>query len=613
MIYRTLAACVADLEHTGQLRRITMPVDAHLEIASIQRRALARKGPALLFTNVKGCAFPMLGNLFGTMARTRFIFRSTLRSVERILQLKSDPFDALRHPGRYATLPFSLLHALPKKVGTGPVMARSTSIRALPQLVSWPRDGGGYITLPQVYTESLAQPGFFKSNLGMYRVQLTGEHFAPDKEVGLHYQIHRGIGPHHAEALAKGVPLRVAVSVGGPPALALAAMFPLPEGVPELCFAGVLAGHRIPMVQRGANLPVPAEADFVLTGTVAKNHTALEGPFGDHLGYYSLAHEFPVLTVNAVHHRENAIWPFTTVGRPPQEDTVFGTFAHELTKALVPTVFAGVHEVHAVDAAGVHPLLLAIGSERYVPYAGERQPQELLTCGFALLGSTQTSLAKYLLLSAKEDAPGLSSHDIPEFFRHMLARTDFSRDLHFVTRTTMDTLDYTGISLNQGSKLLWVAAGPEKRRLSSHCPRVNLPSAFGGLRLFAPGILICQGPAHKMARDTPDPLMETLAKALTEQRQSLEGIALVVVADDAAFTAANWDNFLWASFTRSDPATDLYGVAAQTKAKHWGCDAPLVMDARLKAFQAPPLETDPDVEKRVDALGAAGGELYGLV
>lgn len=613
MIYRTLAACVADLEQTGQLRRITMPVDPHLEIASIQRRALVRKGPALLFTNVKGCAFPMLGNLFGTMARTRFIFRSTLRSVERILQLKADPFDGLRHPGRYATLPFSLLHALPKKVGTGPVMECSTSIRALPQLVSWPKDGGGYITLPQVYTESLAKPGFFKSNLGMYRVQMTGEHFAPDREVGLHYQIHRGIGPHHTEALAKGVPLRVAVSVGGPPALALAAMFPLPEGVPELCFAGVLAGHRIPMVQRGQNLPVPAEADFVLTGTVSKDHNALEGPFGDHLGYYSLAHEFPVLTVNAVHHRKNAIWPFTTVGRPPQEDTVFGAFAHELTKALVPTVFSGVHEVHAVDAAGVHPLLLAVGSERYVPYAGERQPQELLTCGFALLGSTQTSLAKYLLLSAKEDAPELSAHAIPEFFRHMLSRTDFSRDLHFVTRTTMDTLDYTGISLNQGSKLLWAAAGPKKRRLSARCPQLHLPRQFGALRLFAPGIAICQGPTHTMPRDTPDPAMETLAQTLTEQRQALDGIAMLVVADDAAFTAANWENFLWVGFTRSDPATDLYGVAARSKAKHWGCDAPLIMDARLKAFQAPPLETDPDVEKRVDQLGAYGGELYGLV
>ncbi len=613
MIYRTLAACVADLERSGRLRRIDTPLDPRLEIAAVQRRAFAKGGPALLFTNVKGCAFPMLGNLFGTMERTRFIFRSTLRAVERTLALKADPLEALRRPWRYASLPLSLLHALPRTVKSGPALARSASLSALPQLVSWPRDGGGYITLPQVYTESLSKPGYFASNLGMYRVQMTGEHFAPDREAGLHYQIHRGVGPHHAEALEKGLPLRVAVSVGGPPALALAAMFPLPEGVPELCFAGLLAGHRIPMLRQGEGLPVPAEADFVISGTVNGRHTALEGPFGDHLGYYSLAHEFPVLTVTGVHHREGAIWPFTSVGRPPQEDTIFGAFAHELTQALVPTVFAGVREVHAVDAAGVHPLLLAVGSERYVPYAGERQPQELLTCGFALLGSTQTSLAKYLILSAREDAPELSCHNIPAFFRHMLSRTDFSRDLHFVTRTTMDTLDYTGISLNQGSKLLWAAAGPEKRRLAESCPRLGLPQAFGGLRLFAPGILLCQGPAHMLPKDEVDPAMEELAAALTGQLSQLDGVALVVVVDDAAFSAASWENFLWVAFTRSDPATDLYGAAARTTAKHWGCQAPLIMDARLKHYQAPPLEPDPDVEKRVDALAAPGGPLHGLV
>ena len=614
MIYRNLTSAVNDLEQTGRLRRIDVPVDPYLEIGVIQRRAFNRKGPALLFTNVKGTAFPMLGNLFGTMERTRYLFRSTLKAVEALFRLKADPMDALRHPLRYARLPFSLFAAFPKKVRGGSVFAAQTSLSKLPQLVSWPKDGGGYVTLPQVYTEHPAKPGFFHSNLGMYRVQLAGRSYVPDKEAGLHYQIHRGIGPHHAEALARGEDLRVAVSVGGPPALALAALFPLPENLPEICLAGLLAGHRIPMATQDGSLPVPAEADFVLVGRVRGKHTAPEGPFGDHMGYYSLEHDFPVLTVDAVYHRTDAIWPFTTVGRPPQEDTVFGEFIHDLTRELVPTMFHSVREVHAVDAAGVHPLLLAVGRERYVPFAGTRQPQELITGGLSLLGSTQTSLAKYVLMGAWDDAPGLSAGDVPAFFSHMLARTDFSRDLHFVTRTTMDTLDYTGISLNQGSKLVWTAAGKEKRRLITALPGgLALPDRFGDMHFFAPGILVCRGPAHSLPPDAQDPAMEKLAEYLAGQRAELEGVALLVVVDDAAFCAASWSNFLWVAFTRSDPATDLYGVNACITCKHWGCDVPLVMDSRLKFYQAPPLEADPAVEKRVDELGAPGMPLHGLV
>lgn len=614
MTYRNLAAAVADLERTGQLVRIAEPVDPRLEIGVIQRRAFARKSPALLFTNVKGTPFPMLANLFGTMERTRFLFRSTLANIEALFRLKADPMDALRHPLRYGKLPLALLCALPKKTSSGPVTANRTSLSALPQLVSWPEDGGAYVTLPQVYTEHPARPGFFQSNLGMYRVQLSGRGYERNKEAGLHYQIHRGIGPHHAESLARGADLPVVVSIGGPPALALAALFPMPENLPEICLAGMLAGHRLPMVTGTGKLPVPAEADFAIVGRVKGKHTAPEGPFGDHMGYYSLEHDFPVLTVDAVYHRPGAIWPFTTVGRPPQEDTVFGEFIHELTRDLVPNVFASVKEVHAVDAAGVHPLLLAVGRERYVPFAGERQPQELITGGLNLLGATQTSLAKYVLMAAADDAPALGAHDIPAFMTHMLERTDFARDLHFITRTTMDTLDYTGISLNQGSKLLWAAAGSAKRTLATESPAgVTLPEGFSGLALFAPGILVCGGPAHTLPSDTQDAAMERLAASLTEQRNRLAGIALIVVADDAAFTARNWENFLWVTFTRSDPATDLYGINARTVCKHWSCDTPLIVDARLKSYQAPPLVMDEAAEKRVDALGAKGGALHGLI
>jgi len=614
MGYKNTRQCLEALDAAGELVRIEKCVDPYLEIGAIQRRVYQAGGPALLFTNVKGCRFPMAANLFGTRKRMHFLFRDTVRTVRELMRLKLNPAEALKRPWRYLGAPRTAWHTLPKQVSWGPVLQNRTTISQLPQLVSWPMDGGSYVTLPQVYTESPLNPGYGASNLGMYRVQLTGNEFERDREVGLHYQIHRGIGHHHAEALARNLPLRVNVFVGGAPAMTLAAVMPLPEGLPELFFAGAMAGHRIPMVRIEGGLPIPAEADFCISGTVVPGGQKPEGPFGDHLGYYSLTHDFPVLKVDAVYHRNDAIWPFTTVGRPPQEDTVFGEFIHELTADLVPSVFAGVHEVHAVDAAGVHPLLLAVGSERYVPYAGERQPQELLTNAMALLGTTQTSLSKYVFIAAREDLrPGVSCHDIPEFFRHMLERADLTRDLHFITRTTIDTLDYSGISLNQGSKLVFAAAGPKKRDLATEIPAgLDLPRGFRDPAVFAPGILVLKGPKHQRGRDQQDPAMDRLASAL-EKAAGIGGFPLIVVADDAGFTAAGWDNFLWVAFTRSDPATDMYGVESFTHAKHWGAKKSIVIDARLKTYHAPALEPDPEVERRVDSLGAPGGPLHGII
>ena len=613
MGYKNLSQCLVELESRGELVRVTQEVDPNLEIGAIQRRVYQAQGPALLFTNVKGCGFPMAGNIFGTMPRTRFIFRDTLKAIENLVKLKVDPVELLRRPWKFAGMPKALWNIIPRKVSTGPVLAKQTEVSSLPQLKSWPQDGGGYITLPQVYTESIEKPGFGLSNLGMYRVQLSGGSYELNEEVGLHYQIHRGIGYHHAEAIKANVPLKVNVFVGGPPAMTIAAIMPLPEELPEISFAGILAGHRISMIKQPNGLPILAEADFCITGYIDPDRQLPEGPFGDHLGYYSLVHDFPVLKVEKVYHRENAVWPFTTVGRPPQEDTVFGTFIQELTAPLVPTVFTGVHEVHAVDASGVHPLLLAIGSERYVPYAAEREPQEIITCGLLLLGTSQTSLSKYVIICAKEDNPNLSTHDIPAYFKHILERADWKRDLHFITRTTMDTLDYSGISLNQGSKLVLAVAGPKQKELGNNLPAdLSLPKGFKQPTVFAPGIVVIQGQPHDKGRDEHDPILEKLAVSL-EVPESLAKFPLIVVVDDAQFTAKSWENFLWITFTRSDPATDLYGVGVFTHCKHWGCRGSLIIDARLKTYHAPPLEDDPEVEKRVDALGEPDQPLHGII
>lgn len=613
MGYRNLGECVRDLQRAGQLIRIESEVDPYLEAAEIQRRVYQAGGPAILYARVKGCRFPLVSNLFGTIERTRFLFRDTLETVRRLVELKVDPTEALKHPWRYRNVPGMVWRMRPKPVGTGPVHKNRTTVDQLPLVTSWPKDGGPFVTLPEVYTEDADRPGFAHSNLGMYRIQLSGGQYVPNRQVGLHYQIHRSIGVHHAAAIRRGQRLRVNVFVGGGPAMILAAVMPLPEGLSELTFAGALAGRRIPMVVAPNHLPIYAEADFCISGTVDPEKLLPEGPFGDHLGYYSLTHNFPVLDVDAVYHRDDAIWPFTVVGRPPQEDTSFGQIIHEITGPIIPTVVPGVHAIHAVDAAGVHPLLLAIGSERYVPYATRRKPQELLTNANALLGQGQLSLAKYLFIIAREDDPELDVHDISAFFSHLLRRVDWQTDLHFQTRTTIDTLDYSGDELNAGSKLVIAAAGPPRRELPTALPAgITLPDGFRDPRLCLPGVVSIAGPPFSRGDQEKDPSLGRLLAAL-ESNHALDGFPLIVLADDSEFTSRSLNNFLWVTFTRSNPAADVHGVREFIRAKHWGCQGPLIIDARIKPHHAPPLVEDPEVTRRVDRLGAPGGPLYGII
>lgn len=584
-------------------------VDPYLEIAEIQRRIYASGGPAVLFTSVKGSQFPMLGNLFGSIDRARFIFRDTLETVRRLIELKIDPNQFFRAPMRYARAPFGALSMLPRKVRGGPIFQNEIALSELPKLVSWPDDGGPYVTLPQVYTEDQRIGGLAHSNLGMYRVQLAGNDFDPQSEVGLHYQIHRGIGVHHAAAIAKGEPLRVNIFVGGTPSMTLAAVMPLPEGLSELGFAGALAGHRIPMATSKSELPIYAEADFCISGTIHTGEEKPEGPFGDHLGYYSLKHLFPTMRVDKVYHRDGAIWPFTVVGRPPQEDTTFGQLIHEITGPVIPTVLPGVKEVHAVDAAGVHPLLLAIGSERYVPYEERRRPKELMTQAAAILGQGQMSLAKYLFISAEQDNPDLDLHEIAPFLLHMLRRVDWRRDIHFLTETTIDTLDYSSGELNHGSKAIIAAVGPPIRELPTELPGdLRLPEGFNKPQLGMPGVLVLSGPNYTAANHETEPAIERFTASFSTA-DSINKFPLVILCDDSRFAAESLNNLLWITFTRSNPAADVHGIGSFTRQKHWGCEGSLVIDARLKPWNAPPLIEDPETTAKVDALAAKCGPL----
>ena len=616
MSYRNLRQCVTDLEKHKHLIRIDIEVDPHLEAAAIHRRVFQANGPAIFFTNVKNSKFPMVSNLFGNIARAKFIFRHQLATVEAMVACKAYPEKVLKTPLRWPKVLSGLWNSLPRIVRRAPLLDNQTLISKLPQLVCWPKDGGAFVTLPQVHTEDVDSPGWRFSNIGMYRIQLSGNQYKTDEEVGLHYQLHRGIGVHHSKAINKNKPFRVAISVGGPPSLAVAAVMPLPEGMPEICFAGALGGRRMDLVKFPMPSPdirpilLPAEADFCIVGVVDPTRLLPEGPFGDHLGYYSLAHDFPVMKVEAVYHRTNAIWPFTVVGRPPQEDTAFGDLIHELTGPILPTVIPGIHAVNAVDAAGVHPLLLAIGSERYTPYNALVRPQELLTAANAILGQGQLSLAKFLLIIAKEDNPELDIKDIPLFFRHLLERIDFSNDLHFHTRTTIDTLDYSGSGLNLGSKVVFAAAGPVRRTLPTTIPeKLNLPNGFDAPRVCLPGILAIKSPPF-LSPQNQDALYFCDA---FNPSDTINQFPMILLVDDSDFASACERNFLWTVFTKTNPAKDIHGIASVINDKHWGCIGSLVIDARSKPHHAPALVENPAVERAVDALGVRGGPLHGII
>ncbi|MBF0574229.1 MAG: UbiD family decarboxylase [Desulfamplus sp.] len=663
MIFTCMRDCVEFLEKEGELIRIESELDPNLEMAEVHNRVFESGGPAILFQKVKGSKFPAVSNLFGTYKRALKILEPELSKVAALVKLMSDPSTIFNSPIKSLKSLTSLIHALPLKkssnliyellnadksskairsnnksninIKNSSVLDCRCQISDLPMIRCWPGDGGAFVLLPQVLSVEPAnkpkKSSILKSNLGMYRIQLSGGDYILNREVGLHYQIHRGIGNHHAKALEKNQPLPVSIFIGGPPAHTLSAIMPLPEGMPEVAFAGVLAGrafrygivngdidnNRLNKESRSIienrsilNNIISLDADFCITGRVVSGKTKPEGPFGDHLGYYSLAHEFPYIEVDAVYHRKDAIFPFTVVGRPPREDSVFGKIIHEITESAIPHKLPGVTAIHAVDVAGVHPLLFAKAMDRYVPF-DKKKPRELLTHANAILGTGQLSLAKYLIICSHNDNPELNINDEMGFFIYALERIDFSRDIHFQTCTTMDTLDYSSEGLNEGSKVIMVVAGEKKRELLNSFPSdIYIPEPFSNPRLAAPGIVVVAASKFESYADAEKEI-KVLTDNLNVQKRA-EGLPLFVVVDDSIEASYDFATFLWITFSRSNPSHDIYGSGSFTSFKHWGCKGPLVIDARIKPFHAPPLTPDPLVVKKIDELARRGGPLYGI-
>ena len=448
------------LRRDSDLAIVTAPVDADLEAAEIHRRVIAAGGPALLFTNVTGRAFPLVTNLFGTARRAEMAFgtrpqalvKDVVHLAETLLPPTLGKVWGARRLGR------ELLRIGLRRRSTGPVtdvVTGDVRLDELPVLTCWPEDGGPFVTLPLVYTEHPRRPGH---NLGMYRLQVFDR-----RTTGMHWQIGKGGGFHYAAAEDANEALPATVFLGGPPALMLAAIAPLPENVPELLLASLIAGERLPVTSGPGPHPLMAAAEFALIGRVPPRTRRPEGPFGDHYGYYSLTHEYPVLEISHLARRKDAIYPATVVGKPRQEDFFIGDLLQELLSPLFPLVMPAVLDLWSYGETGYHSLAAAVVRERY--------RREAMASAFRILGEGQLSLTKFLLLT---DRP-VDLRDFTSTLVHLLERTEPETDLFVFSNVSMDTLDYTGPKVNEGSKGVWLGLGDPKRSLPGVFRAAELP------------------------------------------------------------------------------------------------------------------------------------------
>ena len=573
---RNLGQFLELLRAEGELVEVDASVSPDLEIAEVHRRVIAAEGPALLFRNVEGAAFPLVTNLFGTARRVELAFGS--RPEELIAEVARLPEELLPPTlGKLwerRSLFTSLAKVGLKRGASGPVtemQQRPPRLSTLPALKTWARDGGPFITLPLVYTEHPETGGH---NLGMYRAQVYG-----DDAAGAHIQIHRGAGFHLAEAERRGQHLPVNLMLGGPPALILSAIAPLPENVPELLLTSLMQGGRLGLTRNPAGpLPLVSEAEFALVGRIPCGERKPEGPFGDHYGYYSEVHDFPWLQVDALLHRRNAVFPATVVGKPRQEDFFIGDYLQKLLSPLFPVVMPAVRDLWSYGETGYHSLSAAVVEERY--------KREALVSAFRILGEGQLSLTKFLLLV---DRP-VDLSDFPAVLQHILERCDFETDLFVFANLSMDTLDYAGPRLNEGSKGVLVGLGDKRRELPTEF--TGQPSRLArDVRVFCPGCLVVEGPPH-------DEEPGAAAQLVTDP--AFADWPLLVLTDDAERAARSSINFLWSTFTRFDPAADIHACSSELALNHVVRKAPVLIDARMKAPYPEELFCDPDTATRVD-------------
>jgi len=543
-------------------------VDPRLEVAEIHRRVIAAGGPALLFTNVAGSPFRLVTNLFGTARRAELAFgERPLRLIKRLVHLAETilpPTPSALWGAR--DVAGELLKVGMKRVSDAPVVERlaPAALDTLPAITSWPEDGGPFITLPLVYT---AHPERRGHNLGMYRMQIYDR-----QSTGMHWQIGKGGGFHYAAAEAREQALPVTVFLGGPPALMLSAIAPLPENVPELMLASLIAGQRLPQVHGRAPHPLIGSAEFALIGEVPPRLRRPEGPFGDHYGYYSLQHDYPVFQVKQMAHRADAIYPATVVGKPRQEDFFIGDLLQELLSPLFPLVMPAVEQLWSYGETGYHSLSAAVVKQRY--------KREAIASAFRILGEGQLSLTKFLLVTDRH----VDLKSFKATLTHILERTNPETDLYVFSNLSMDTLDYTGPTVNEGSKGVWFGLGDPVRSLPRQFT-ASLPSGVTRAEVFCHGCLVLSGPSYAS---------EPQAASRLAGESAFADWPLVVLSDDAARATRSDMNFLWTTFTRFEPGADIASATQRIVRNHIAHSGPIVIDARMKPTYPKELFCDED-------------------
>ncbi len=571
---------IAALRREGDIVEIDAPVDARLEAAEIHRRVIAAGGPALLFKNVIGSGFPLITNLFGTSKRAEMAFGgNAARFVRRAVDVVQHALPpTLGKVWNARDVAMSGLKVGLKRSGGGPVteVREGPNLSRLPALTCWPEDGGPFITLPLVLTSDPLGRG---TNLGMYRMQI---HDA--KTTGMHWQIGKGGGFHYDVAEKRGESLPASVFVGGPPALILSAIAPLPENIPELLLASLILGRRLEMVEGMSDVPLVASAEFALVGRVPKGVRRREGPFGDHYGYYSLAHDYPVFEIDRVYRRRDAIYPATVVGKPRQEDFFIGDLLQDLLSPLFPLVMPQVKALWSYGETGYHSLAAAIVQDRY--------EREAMASAFRILGEGQLSLTKFLLLT--DASAGLDLKDFRATLTHILERTTPETDLFVFPNLSMDTLDYTTPTINRGSKGVWLGVGPKRRELPREfrgSPRASVTA----VQVFSPGCLVVGAPRYRGTREEEASVVSRIASD-----PAFADWSLVVLSDEPARAAKSTINFLWTTFTRFEPARDIYGARQNVVAHHVALSPPIVIDARTKPWYPKELFADDATKKKVN-------------
>ena len=575
MSFPDLRAFLDQLRRDADLVTVESEVDPHLEVAEIHRRVVAGGGPALLFTNVKGSGFRLVTNLFGTARRAEMAFgERPLRLIRRVVELVETimpPTPAKLWGARDVGM--ELLKVGTRRQSTGPVTERVTQdvrLDRLPALTCWPEDGGPFVTLPLVYTTHPDKAGH---NLGMYRMQVYDA-----RTTGMHWQIGKGGGYHYAVAERQGQKLPATVFLGGPPALILSAIAPLPENVPELMLASLIAGERLPQVHGHGPHPLIASAEFALIGDVPPRVRKPEGPFGDHYGYYSLQHDYPVFEVGRIAHRADAIYPATVVGKPRQEDFFIGDLLQELLSPLFPVVMPAVERLWSYGETGYHSLAAAIVKQRY--------RREAMASAFRILGEGQLSLSKFLLVTDQHV-------DVKNFratLEHILARTRPETDLYVFSNLAMDTLDYTGPTVNEGSKGVWMGLGEPVRDLPRQFTSSDVPQGITDVRVFCGGCLVVGAPSYESERDVVSRIATSPAFAQWP---------LVVLSDEPERAARSDMNFLWTTFTRFEPAADIHAADRRIIRTHIAYTAPVVIDARMKPWYPKELSCREDIASLV--------------